>query len=53
MTSTDNTVIDYVAQFDYVVNYSIGSHFISGRLKNMYVHDFDCLFSDKHCIIEL
>ena len=42
-TSTDNTVIDYM----------ISSPLILSRVKRFCVHDFDCLFSDKHCTVEM
>ncbi|KAL7402567.1 hypothetical protein ABVT39_016941 [Epinephelus coioides] len=42
-TSTDHTVIDYM-----IVSLSTLS-----RIKQCYVHDFDCLLSDKHCVVEL
>ncbi len=42
-TTVDNTVIDYM----------ISSSLMLGRVKQFYVHDFDCLMSDKHCIVEM
>ncbi|KAL7402199.1 hypothetical protein ABVT39_011223 [Epinephelus coioides] len=42
-TSTDHTVIDYM-----IVSLSTLS-----RIKQFYVDDFDCLLSDKHCVVEL
>ena len=42
-TSTDNTVIDYM----------ICSPVLITKAAHFYVHDFDNLFSDKHCIVEL
>ena len=40
-TTTDNSVIDYV----------LSSHFILSRIHSYIIHDFDALFSDKHCRI--
>jgi hypothetical protein len=42
-TTTEKSVIDYM----------VASPFILSKVKKFFVHDFDCLLSDKHCIVEV
>ena len=42
-TTTEGSVIDYI----------IGSPFLASRAKKFLVNDFDPMYSDQHCIIEM